>query len=125
MPRHFAAAVVLALVSQAGAQPLPTDFPADAVAFSAEALQARLAGKVFRVTRPDGNHWRVQFKDNGYFFVNTHNGFADDGRWRTEGSSVCIDPRRSQAGCSEMRAAGEQLYLKRAANGEVVRYELQ
>ena len=84
MSRCFAAAFVLALASQAGAQPLPTEFPADAVAFSAEALQSRLAGKVFRVMRPDGNHWRVQFKDNGYFFVNTERGGADEGRWRRQ-----------------------------------------
>jgi hypothetical protein len=102
-----------------------TEFPPEAVVPTAEEVRAHLANKVFRVTRADGNHWRLQFKDNGHYFVNTVQGFADDGRWRVEGSQLCGEPRKGPAGCSEVRMVGGQLYLKRAVNGEIVRYELQ
>jgi hypothetical protein len=95
------------------AQTVPTEFPTEAVVPTAEEMQAHLTNKVFRVTRADGNHWRLQFKDNGYYFVNTVQGFADDGRWRVEGSRLCAEPRKGAAGCSEVRMVGGQLHLKR------------
>jgi hypothetical protein len=107
------------------AQTGPTEFPPEAVVPATEEVQALLANKVFRVTRADGNHWRLQFKDNGYYFINTAQGFADDGRWRVEVSRLCIEPRKGTAGCSEVRMVGGQLHLKRATNGEIVHYELQ
>jgi hypothetical protein len=114
----------LQLAAQTAAD-LPTAFPPGAAALGADDLKVRLAGKLFRVTRADGNHWRLQFNDNGYFFINTQSGFADDGRWRTEGSQLCTEARRGTSGCIEARLLGDQLYFKRAVNGEIVRYELQ
>lgn len=37
----------------------------------------------------DGNGWRLQYNDNGYFFVNTTNGFNGSGKWHTEMSRLC------------------------------------
>jgi hypothetical protein len=48
---------------------------------SAEELKTLLAGQIFTVNRPDGNNWRLEFKANGYFFVNTNSGYADSGEW--------------------------------------------
>jgi hypothetical protein len=115
----------LGVLAQNAAPPSATEFLPGASELRADDLKARLAGKVFRVTRADGNHWRLQFQDNGYVFLNTHNGFADDGRWRVEGSKLCADMRRAASGCSDMRLVGDALYLKRAVNGEIVRYEVQ
>lgn len=114
-----------AALAQNTAPNFPTEFPPGAAELSADDLKTRLAGKVFRVTRADGNHWRLQFNTLGYYFVNTTSGFADDGRWRTDGSKLCNEARRGTSGCSDVRLVGDQLYLKRAVNGEVVRYESQ
>lgn len=118
-------ACIAPLAAAAQTAPFPTEFPSGAVEMPPDDLKARLADKVFRVTRADGNHWRIQFKDNGYVFINTSSGLADDGRWRVEGSKLCSDVRRGTSGCAEVRVVGEQLYLKRSVNGEIVRYELQ
>jgi hypothetical protein len=118
-------ACALPVAAAAQTAPFPTEFPPGAVEMPPDDLKARLADKVFRVTRADGNHWRIQFKDNGYVFINTNNGFADDGRWRVEGSKLCSDVRRGTSGCADARLVGEQIYLKRSVNGEIVRYELQ
>lgn len=100
--------------------PLPVEFPADAQALADAALHARLVGRVYRGQPAAGAGWRLEFKDSGYAFINTTNGGSDSGRWRVEGTKMCVAWQRFPGGCSEMRADREALYLKRTSNGEVV-----
>ena len=97
---------------------IPTEFPADAVPLNAPDLTARLSEKVFVAKMTDGTDWRYQFK-GGYLFFNISSGYSDSGTWRIEGSSLCLNPKKTAASCSEMRSKGELLFIKRASNGEV------
>ena len=99
----------------------PTDFPAEAKALAADALQQRVAGNVFKVKTAGGAEWRLQFQTNGYYFINV-GGYSDSGSWRTEESRLCTAPQRRPAACNEMRLAGDALYMKRES-GEVVKFE--
>ncbi len=55
-------------------------------------------------------------------FADATPGF-DSGKWRIEGSSICVEWQRIQPSCSEARAVGDKLYIKRANNGEIVLIE--
>lgn len=105
-------------VSASAQTAIPTEFPADAVPLSAPALTERLSGKVFHLKMADGTDWRYQFQ-GGFFFFNISNGHNDSGPWRIEGSSLCLNLKKSAASCSEMRFKGDLLFIKRASNGEV------
>ena len=96
----------------------PTEWPSDAQALSPDVLRQRLIGKTFiakSLTSPDV---RTQYQDTTVY-LNVGN-TSDVGTWRTEGSSVCAEWRRLRAACSEIRAVGETLYVKRANNGEIM-----
>lgn len=98
------------------------DFPQGAAPLEPAALRQRLTGKVFRVVPKSAAPWRLQFNDNGYYFVNTESGYSDSGKWRIEASSLCTEPQKTKAACNEMRQAAETLYLKRDS-GEIVKFE--
>ncbi len=89
---------------------------------TADELKTLLAGNNFTVERPDGNHWRLEFKSNGYYFVNTSNGFADSGEWKTENGKLCSAPKKGTAACNDTRVSNGQVVLKRT-NGEIVTYK--
>ena len=99
---------------------MPTEFPADALPANADALRERISGKVFRVKPADGSSWRIEYKANGYAFIDTSNGFRDTGTWHVEDGKLCSDWRRANGGCSEARIKGEAIFLKRISNGEVI-----
>lgn len=64
--------------------------------------------------------WRLDFRSNGYAFIDVSNGFRDSGKWRVEGSALCSEWQRlPAAACSEIRLAGGVLHLKRS-NSEIV-----
>ncbi|MBS0435589.1 MAG: hypothetical protein JSR75_12000 [Proteobacteria bacterium] len=104
----------------ASAPTLPTDFPPDVQAVEPAVLQDALSGKVFRVQPARGAGWRLEFRPNGYAFINTTNGQADSGRWSVQGTQLCVQWQSLPGGCSEMRLKQDALYLKRASNAEVV-----
>jgi hypothetical protein len=56
---------------------------------SAEELKTLLAGNSFTVDRPDSSHWRLEFKANGYYFINVGSNYADSGEWKTENGKLC------------------------------------
>ena len=99
---------------------MPTEFPADALSANADDLRARISGKIFRVKPADGSSWRIEYKANGYAFIDTSNGFRDTGTWRVEDGKLCSDWHKVNGGCSEVRIRGESIYLKRVSNGEVI-----
>lgn len=123
---HFSCLTLLALCT---AQPAQADtaagFPPTAVALEPAALQARLAGQVFRTVDGQGRSWRLEYSRLGHLFVDIGSGFRDDGPYRVEGSQVCVRLQRSGASCTEYRLAGDVLYLKRSSNGEILKLDPQ
>lgn len=116
----WAGAAGAALAQPTPAAPLPTDFPADAQALAGPALQERFSGRIYRAQPAAGPGWRLEFKDGGYAFIDLTNGGRDSGRWRVEGTTLCIEWQRFNSGCSEIRVQGETLHLKRTTTGEIV-----
>ena len=68
----------------------------------------------------DGQEMRLQYKDNGFAFIDTNRGFRDTGKWRVEGKNVCTDWSRAPSGCGEARAKGEIVHIRRVSNNEVL-----
>lgn len=102
---------------------VPQAFPDGAQPLAAEALAQRLGGQVFDSRLATGEQRRLEFKADGYVFLDVSTGTRATGRWRTEGSRLCVEWQRLRgSGCNEMRLADEVLYLQRD-NGEVVRYD--
>ena len=122
-PHPIVAATLLLSIAAAWSQTPapPTEFPSDAQALTAEALQQRLSGKVFNVKTAAGATWRLQYQASGNFYINVGN-FSDSGKWRVEGSQLCSEPQKTKAACNEMRLASDTLYLKRDS-GEIIKLE--
>ena len=79
-----------------------------------------MAGKVFSVQPAQGASWRLEYRANGYLFLETSAGFRDTGTWRIEGDKLCGHWQKSGAGCSDTRLKDNVLYVKRISNGEVI-----
>ena len=105
-----------AAVAQAS---LPVEFPAGARPLAAAAVQDAIAGKTFKVDLADGTHWRLEYKANGYFFVNTSTGFNGSGDWHADDERLCARLRGRDMSCNEVRDVGGVLHLKRDS-GEIV-----
>ena len=114
--RPAPAPVVAAPVPSASGAPM--DFPADAMPLSAEAVSKKVSGVVFDTQLHDGTRVRLEYKGNGYLFLNAP-GFANSGPWRAEESRICSQMKNAAASCNEVRERGRQLYVKRD-NGEVI-----
>lgn len=122
-PRALVLAGSLFMLSlSALAQPaaLNTDFPADAEMIEGDALRQRMAGKSFKAVAADGVEMRLQYKNDGFAFVDTSRGFRDTGKWRVEGKNVCVEWNRAPSGCSEARAKGEFVHIRRISTPEVL-----
>src|SRR4029453_12396437 len=89
-----------AVVAQAT---LPVEFPAAGRPLPAGALKDAVAGKTFNVDLADGTRWRLEYKPNGYFFVNTSSGFNGTGQWRAEEGRLCAQLRGRDTSCNEVR----------------------
>jgi hypothetical protein len=109
------ARVPAAVPSQPG---VLTEFPRDATPISAEALSRKISGKTFNSQISSGARLRLEYKANGYLFVNAP-GYNVSGPWRAEESRICSQMRGSPASCNEVVERGPQLYLRRD-NGEVM-----
>ena len=96
----------------------PTEWPSGSQLLSADALRLRLIGKTFVGKPVTGSDVRIQYQET-YAYINVGD-FSDSGTWRTEGSAVCNEWRKIRPACSEMRALGDDLYVKRANNGEIM-----
>lgn len=110
---------VLALGALGGAQA----FPEGATSPSATALKAHLDDRVFATALADGTTWRLEFKSGGYLFVDTSRGGSFKGEWKTEDGRICTKMGLgAEVACSEARLHDGMLHVKRAANGELIRY---
>lgn len=96
----------------------PTVFPSNAIPVSSEVLRDRLTGKSFIIKATNGPEIRLQYKDT-FAFLST-GPFSDSGKWRVEGSAVCVDWQRFPPSCSEVRLVNDVIYTVRSSNGEVV-----
>lgn len=112
--------VLLLPLSAMAQSAMPTEFPADTVVLAADALQQRMAGKVYKAKLTDGATWRLEYKANGYVFLNTGTGLSDTGKWSVKGEQLCTDWNRGVSNCAEARANNEAIYIKRSNTGEVV-----
>lgn len=101
----------------------PKEFPAGAAVVEAAELQKKLTGRVAEMTYADRAEVRVEYRDT-YAYLNVGQ-TSDTGKWRVDGSQVCIDWRRFSLVCFEVRAVGDTLYAKRAVNGEIVQMRLK
>jgi hypothetical protein len=110
--------LVLALAAQAMAQ-MPTEFPPGATEIAPAALTEALNGKVFSVKLANNSTWRLEYRANGQFFINTSGGYNDSGKWTVKDSQLCGDPTKSKASCNDMRLVGGRLYMKRDS-GEII-----
>ena len=113
------AAVVLGLCAAAGTS--AQGFPDGASTPNAEELHKRLGGNVFTVKLTDGTSWRLEFKSNGYFFVDTSSGFRGDGQWSAEEGKLCSHLRGRDRTCNDARVHNGVLHLKRDS-GEFIQY---
>ena len=96
----------------------PTEWPSGAVALSPDTLRQRLVGKSFIAKSVTGPDVRTEYHDTvAYINIGST---SDSGAWRTEGSAVCNEWQKIRPACSEIRAVGEVLYVKRANNGEIM-----
>ena len=96
----------------------PTDWPSGAQPLAADTLRQRLVGKAFVAKSVTGPDVRTEYQE-AYAYINVGNA-NDSGTWRTEGSAVCNEWKRLRPACTEIRAVGELLYVKRANNGEIM-----
>ena len=119
-PSRLALAVLLGLGAVQAAS--AADFPDGATTPSAAELQQRLAGNNFSVAYANGGNARLQFKRDGYFFVNTSSNYSDNGEWRVEDGKVCTRSQKQGANCFAARVDADRLLIQRA-NGEIIRYE--
>lgn len=98
---------------------VPVDFPEGAAELTAEALRERISGKVFDVELANGNSWRLEYRSNGYYFVNVSTGFNGSGTWKIDGNRLCNESRQTEPSCNDVRLAGDRIYIKRSS-GEVI-----
>lgn len=96
----------------------PTEWPSGSQPLSADTLRERLVGKAFIARSVTGPDVRTSYQET-YAFINVGN-TSDSGTWRTEASSVCNEWKKLRPACSEIRALGEALYVRRANNGEIM-----
>ena len=103
----------------AAAQTLPTEFPTDAQAVPPETLRQLFSGKVRKAQPASGAGFRLEYKENGFVFLDTATGFRDTGKWSVEGSHICTDFPKLQKACNEARVQGDTVFVRRNS-GEIL-----
>ena len=97
-----------------------SDFPSASAAISGENLRRAFADKAYTVRLADGSTWKLQYKANGYFFVNTSVGFNGSGTWKVQDDKVCTDGRGMTPACVVVHQQGDSLFMKRSVSGEII-----
>jgi hypothetical protein len=97
------------------------EFPAGSTTPTKEEIQSHLTDRTFSVALANGQTWRLEFKKNGYFFVNTSAGFSGSGEWTPEDGKLCSKLRGGDRNCNDARMHDGSMHLKRT-DGEVIRY---
>ena len=110
------------LLVLAAAASVAQGFPADATAPSDEEIKKYVESGVLTAAIADGTTWRLEYKPNGYFFINTSRGFNSDGQWQAEGGKLCGALKGRDRTCNEVRMHQGVLHYKRD-NGEIVQFK--
>ncbi|TDM09421.1 MAG: hypothetical protein C4K60_09140 [Ideonella sp. MAG2] len=113
----LAAAALVALHGAALAQ----EFPQGAQAMSAADIRKYIEDKVQDVKLADGTSWRLEYKANGYFFINTSRGFNGSGEWQAEEGKLCGQLRGRERTCNDVRMVNGVMHYKRDS-GEIVQF---
>jgi hypothetical protein len=112
---YFVAALSILTQGIAFAQ----EFPEGSSVPSNDEIKKYLEDRVHDTKIADGTTWRLEYKSNGYFFVNTSRGFNGDGKWQVEDEKLCGQLKGRDRGCNEVRMHKGFLLLKRD-NGEII-----
>ena len=108
---------LIACISLSGA--FAQEFPEGATAVADNDLKKRISDTVFDVKLADGVTWRLEYKSNGFFFVDTSRGFRGDGKWSIDNGKLCGQLRGRDHSCNELRLVRDILHMKRDS-GEIV-----
>lgn len=106
-------------LAMAGLNAQAQAFPEGATTPGADEVRKHLEGKVFNVALAEGIAWRLEYKSNGYFFVNTSTGFNGSGQWQAEDGRLCGQLRGADRNCNDVRFVQGLMHLRRL-NGEVI-----
>lgn len=112
--------VPVLLAACATTTPVSKEFPAGARAPSAAELTALLRGKSYHSLASNGSTVRADYSANSDAVTIFSGGRSDNGKWRVEGSQLCLQMTNFPSSCNDVRLVGQEIYLKRA-NGDVVR----
>jgi hypothetical protein len=106
--------LALPVLLATSAAPAADEWPADAKPMAGDELRARLVGKSFTWKAGTARFTaKVQYDANGYAFINVSNGQNDSGRYKIDGSQLCSEWAKLPNACSEVRAQGDVLLLRR------------
>lgn len=97
------------------------DFPTESTIPSAAEIQKYLTASTLSAKLGDGTTWRLEYKSNGYFFINTSKGFSSNGEWRTEDGRLCGQLQGRPASCNDIRIQMGVLLYKRDS-GEILQF---
>lgn len=99
-----------------------TEFPTGATNNDSKAIHAAFADKVLFATYANGMKVRFEFKGD-FVYVDVSSGARGHAKWRIDDAKLCTEfiSGRFPNGCSESRLEGETIWVKRFANGEVVK----
>ena len=118
-PIPLALSITLGLLPASGV--LAQSFPAEATIPTAAEIQKLLTASTLSATLADGTIWRLEYKSNGYFFLNTSRGFNSKGDWKAEEGRLCGQLQGRPPACNDVRVHMGVLHYKRDT-GEIVKF---
>lgn len=110
------------LVVPAQAASVAQGFPADSTVPSNEEIRKYVESGVLGAAMADGTSWRLAYKPNGHFFINTSHGFNSDGQWQVEDGKLCGALGGRERTCNAVRLHQGALHDERY-NGEIVQFK--
>jgi len=112
-------ALSIALLACAASSAQADEFPTEAITPTAAEIQRLLTVSPLGAKLADGTTWRLEYKANGYFFLDTSKGFSSKGEWKAEDGRLCGQLQGRPNSCNDVRVLGGQLHFKRES-GEIV-----
>ena len=125
MLRHLLVLAVAGIAAPAFAQSQLKEFPPGLTTPSDDVIKRRFDDRNYRVDLADGTNWKLQYKANGYYFVNTSTGYSDSGKWSVKDGFLCNEPRKTTGGCNEVRDGGDASFWIKRANGDILQMRPQ
>ncbi|NIC39642.1 hypothetical protein [Aquabacterium sp. A08] len=107
--RHLTARRALAVLALTGAALSAAQTPpAEPVPVENAALVALVSGQRLHTDNVQWGPVQLQFRENGTLYGN-NKGSSDSGKWRVEGSTLCLEWRRwDYAGCGLVQRVGDR-----------------